>query len=71
MLEKYLEGLTDQRQHGKVKHNLLEIAVMTIPRQDQSCKKTPSLRWACIIRSVTEAYFSVCSMGNSPWNERL
>lgn len=30
MLEKYLEGLTDQRQQGKVKHNLLEIVVMTI-----------------------------------------
>ncbi len=30
MLQEYFEGLTDNRQAGKVKHNLLEIVVMTI-----------------------------------------
>lgn len=30
MLKEHFEGLTDDRQSGKVKHNLLEIVVMTI-----------------------------------------
>lgn len=30
MLQKYFEALTDSRQSGKVKHNLLEIVVMTL-----------------------------------------
>ena len=30
MLQDYFVGLTDPRQQGKVKHNLLEIVVMTI-----------------------------------------
>ena len=30
MLQKHFEALTDKRQNGKVKHNLLEIVVMTI-----------------------------------------
>ena len=54
MIEKYFEEITDKRQPWKVKHNLLEIVVMTICAVIAGCEVWEDIHDYC---RVKEAWF--------------
>ncbi len=54
MLQEYFKGIEDKRQAGKVKHNLLEIIVMTICAVIAGCEIWEDIRDYC---TVKEAWF--------------
>ena len=54
MMQKYFEGITDKRQPWKVKHNLLEIIVMTICAVIAGCEVWEDI---CDYCQVKEAWF--------------
>ncbi len=56
MLKEHFEGLTDDRQHWKVKHNLLEIVVMTICAVIAGCDVWEDMFDYC---TVKETWFRV------------
>lgn len=50
MLREYLKGIEDKRQEGKVKHNLLEIIVMTICAVIAGCEIWEDIRDYCTVK---------------------
>lgn len=52
MMQKYFEDITDKRQQGKIKHNLLEIIVMTICAVIAGCEVWEDINDYCRVKET-------------------
>lgn len=50
MIQKYFEEITDKRQQGKIKHNLLEMVVMTICAVIAGCEVWEDINYYCRVK---------------------